>query len=155
MKIYVPNYYQAGGSIDRGIPVTELPVYDDQGSIAIASSGASGSVNWIQSSFVPTAGTSRRLWNVEMAMDLTVQDVNAPIIVTITLPYPVPIIPDVPLVGYFTTSSQATSLNAKDYWDVANGANDSLVLSFHPRNDVIGNGLELLYLNITVATYVQ
>ena len=157
MKIYVPNYYQAGGAIDRGIAAQDLPVYDDGGSILIQSSGSNqGTLNWIQSSFVPIAGNVHRLWNVEMAFELTVPtDPSEIITITIAQAFPVPLVTSSPLVGYFTTGIQPNAMNAFQYWTAHNDAQGNVVLTFIPTPEIVGINLEIVYVNLTLATLIQ
>lgn len=157
MKIYVPNYYQAGGANERGVSTDRLEVYDDQGTIVVDATGSRDiQITWTQSSFVPSAGSNERLWNVEMSLSLDVTDPMSPLAFVFTMPYPIPIVPDVPVVGYFTTVLRTTSLNAQPYWSATNGANDKtkLILTFSPTPDILGQGSELVYVNLTLATRI-
>lgn len=155
MKIHVPNYYMAGGSIDRGIPSQDLPVYDDGGSVRIQSSGSNqGTLNWIQSSFLPISKNVHRVWNVEMAFELQIEDPSEVVTITIAQPFPIPLNTSVPLIGYFTTGIQPIALNAFKYWTASNDASGNVVLTFSPNSTIVGINLELIYVNLSLATMI-
>lgn len=156
MKINLPNYYQAGGPNDRGVSTSTLEVYDDEGRIAITAPGVQDiQITWTQSCFMPLAGTPHRLWNVEMAMSTQVSDPILPWTITFEMPYALPLFPATPLIGYFTTSLKTTSLNATPYWTATNDPRGNVVLTFQPSRNILSEGLELIYLNLTLATLIS
>ena len=156
MKIYVPNYYQAGGGDDRDVSTDLLEVYDDEGRVTVTADGADSiDVTWIQSCFVPTATSSHRVWNVELSMSMNVTNPMDPLVLTFDMPYPLPLAPHVPLVGYFTTALRPTSMNAGVYWTSSNDRDGNVILTLHPTPEILSEGLELLYLNITLSTLVS
>lgn len=146
------NYYQAAGSIPRGISDTELPYYISQGGVQI--SGENPDLQWIQSSLSPVSNSIVRLWNVQLVGSTTITNPSDYLRITITTDFPMVFQEPVRVMGNFSMSPSSTLYNAYRYWTVI--VDGSFVtFSFLPVGLNIPPGTVEFFLNFQILSDIR
>lgn len=152
MKVYSPNYFEAGGAYTRNVPDDQLPSYVSRGSVTL--SGENPQILWVQASYNPLSVMRTRALNLQISGNTSILPSETSLVVTVAMEHPISLDEDVDMTGYFSIAGRSVVYNASPYWTITmKDGNLILVMALEPMD--IPEGTLEFYLNFNLLTLIK